>query len=276
MWTNCSEEGAVISRYTVFKSADLFINDSRHRTLFRRCWRWSALCFFYAGNNITGTVWYRCPKNGILKLNLLRVLCEPVVCAGENEPMMSGKHYKGQEVSCCIKYFIFGFNIIFWVSALCVHHHFFVCIIVSLCHCAWIYEYIHLMYEYFAGRSIHFLCSVCLKCEKPVCTVQDSHNLSMKLRPIDYSTLSRQQDPLVLFRVNVTNVNITNFFAIASISDVHDSSRVKCVLQIIGFLCEAMHRPSQLTKICFANVPFKFWKRYFWMLSLRFSKSPVF
>uniref|UniRef100_A0A673K7Y0 Tetraspanin n=1 Tax=Sinocyclocheilus rhinocerous TaxID=307959 RepID=A0A673K7Y0_9TELE len=39
---------------------------------------------------------------------------------------MSGKHYKGQEVSCCIKYFIFGFNIIFWVRdfqlirALCV------------------------------------------------------------------------------------------------------------------------------------------------------------
>jgi len=30
--------------------------------------------------------------------------------------MMSGKHFKAQEVSCCIKYFIFGFNIIFWVS----------------------------------------------------------------------------------------------------------------------------------------------------------------
>ncbi|KAG9274234.1 tetraspanin-5 [Astyanax mexicanus] len=29
--------------------------------------------------------------------------------------MMSGKHYKGHEVSCCIKYFIFGFNIIFWL-----------------------------------------------------------------------------------------------------------------------------------------------------------------
>lgn len=29
---------------------------------------------------------------------------------------MSGKHYKGPEVSCCIKYFIFGFNVIFWVS----------------------------------------------------------------------------------------------------------------------------------------------------------------
>lgn len=28
---------------------------------------------------------------------------------------MSGNHYKGQEVSCCIKYFIFGFNILFWV-----------------------------------------------------------------------------------------------------------------------------------------------------------------
>ncbi|KAF7217908.1 transcript variant X1 [Nothobranchius furzeri] len=28
--------------------------------------------------------------------------------------MMSGKHFKAQEVSCCIKYFIFGFNIIFW------------------------------------------------------------------------------------------------------------------------------------------------------------------
>ncbi|MEE6460638.1 hypothetical protein FKM82_001051 [Ascaphus truei] len=27
---------------------------------------------------------------------------------------MSGKHYKGPEVSCCIKYFIFGFNVIFW------------------------------------------------------------------------------------------------------------------------------------------------------------------
>ncbi|XP_062372380.1 tetraspanin-5a isoform X1 [Sardina pilchardus] len=28
---------------------------------------------------------------------------------------MSGKHFKGHEVSCCIKYFIFGFNIIFWL-----------------------------------------------------------------------------------------------------------------------------------------------------------------
>ncbi|XP_056264739.1 tetraspanin-5 isoform X3 [Pseudoliparis swirei] len=28
--------------------------------------------------------------------------------------MMSGKHFKAHEVSCCIKYFIFGFNIIFW------------------------------------------------------------------------------------------------------------------------------------------------------------------
>ncbi|KAM4054080.1 tetraspanin-5 isoform 2-T2 [Anomaloglossus baeobatrachus] len=27
---------------------------------------------------------------------------------------MSGKHYKGPEVSCCIKYFIFAFNVIFW------------------------------------------------------------------------------------------------------------------------------------------------------------------
>ncbi|MEQ2170664.1 hypothetical protein GOODEAATRI_002628, partial [Goodea atripinnis] len=34
----------------------------------------------------------------------------------ETEPvqMMSGKHFKAHEVSCCIKYFIFGFNIIFW------------------------------------------------------------------------------------------------------------------------------------------------------------------
>lgn len=31
---------------------------------------------------------------------------------------MSGNHYKGQEVSCCIKYFIFGFNILFWVRLL--------------------------------------------------------------------------------------------------------------------------------------------------------------
>lgn len=30
--------------------------------------------------------------------------------------MISGKHFKAHEVSCCIKYFIFGFNIIFWVS----------------------------------------------------------------------------------------------------------------------------------------------------------------
>ncbi|XP_078799621.1 tetraspanin-5 isoform X5 [Oryzias latipes] len=28
--------------------------------------------------------------------------------------MISGKHFKAHEVSCCIKYFIFGFNIIFW------------------------------------------------------------------------------------------------------------------------------------------------------------------
>lgn len=27
---------------------------------------------------------------------------------------MFGKYYKGFEVSCCIKYFIFGFNVIFW------------------------------------------------------------------------------------------------------------------------------------------------------------------
>lgn len=51
---------------------------------------------------------------------------------------MSGKHYKGQEVSCCIKYFIFGFNIIFWVRALCLHHHFFVYMslfVVIACEC---------------------------------------------------------------------------------------------------------------------------------------------
>lgn len=30
---------------------------------------------------------------------------------------MSGNHYKGHEVSCCIKYFIFGFNILFWVRS---------------------------------------------------------------------------------------------------------------------------------------------------------------
>lgn len=30
---------------------------------------------------------------------------------------MSGNQFKGQEVSCCIKYFIFGFNILFWVSS---------------------------------------------------------------------------------------------------------------------------------------------------------------
>lgn len=32
-------------------------------------------------------------------------------------PMISGKHFKAHEVSCCIKYFIFGFNIIFWVRS---------------------------------------------------------------------------------------------------------------------------------------------------------------
>ncbi|KAJ4944210.1 hypothetical protein JOQ06_012755, partial [Pogonophryne albipinna] len=32
--------------------------------------------------------------------------------------MMSGKHFKAHEVSCCIKYFIFGFNIIFWFLGL--------------------------------------------------------------------------------------------------------------------------------------------------------------
>lgn len=30
---------------------------------------------------------------------------------------MSGKHFNVHEVGCCIKYFIFGFNIIFWVSS---------------------------------------------------------------------------------------------------------------------------------------------------------------
>lgn len=34
----------------------------------------------------------------------------------KSSQMMSGKHFKAHEVSCCIKYFIFGFNIIFWVS----------------------------------------------------------------------------------------------------------------------------------------------------------------
>lgn len=81
---------------------------------------------------------------------------------------MSGKHYKGQEVSCCIKYFIFGFNIIFWVSA-CVcsaaalflmHQCFFLSVSVSV------------MYGYFPP-PIQFLC---LKREKPVYTVQDRHN----------------------------------------------------------------------------------------------------
>ncbi|TRY97159.1 hypothetical protein DNTS_009643 [Danionella cerebrum] len=38
-----------------------------------------------------------------------------VIFCWKTEEMMSGKHYKGQEVSCCIKYFIFGFNILFWL-----------------------------------------------------------------------------------------------------------------------------------------------------------------
>ncbi|CAF99156.1 unnamed protein product [Tetraodon nigroviridis] len=25
-------------------------------------------------------------------------------------------HFRGAEVSCCVKYFLFGFNILFWVS----------------------------------------------------------------------------------------------------------------------------------------------------------------
>lgn len=33
---------------------------------------------------------------------------------------MSGNYYKGNEVSCCIKYFIFGFNILFWVRSFIV------------------------------------------------------------------------------------------------------------------------------------------------------------
>ena len=33
---------------------------------------------------------------------------------------MSGNYYKGHEVSCCIKYFIFGFNILFWVRGFCL------------------------------------------------------------------------------------------------------------------------------------------------------------
>ncbi len=37
---------------------------------------------------------------------------------------MSGKHFNVHEVGCCIKYFIFGFNIIFWVSYV-------------FCHCVW-------------------------------------------------------------------------------------------------------------------------------------------
>ncbi|XP_060692770.1 tetraspanin-17 isoform X3 [Hemiscyllium ocellatum] len=28
---------------------------------------------------------------------------------------MSGKHFKGPEVSCCVKYVLFGFNIVFWL-----------------------------------------------------------------------------------------------------------------------------------------------------------------
>lgn len=68
-----------------------------------------------------------------------------------------------------------------------------------------------LIYGYFALVRRSFPLFVCLKCEKPVYTVQDGHNLSMKLRPIDYSALSRQQEPLVLFRVNITRL-----FVIAS------------------------------------------------------------
>lgn len=66
------------------------------------------------------------------------------------EPMMSGKHYKGQEVSCCIKYFIFGFNIIFWVSA---RHHFFVYNRLSLA--------VNVMYGYLRSCKIQILC-LCL------------------------------------------------------------------------------------------------------------------
>lgn len=48
--------------------------------------------------------------------------CEDTIIKKKKHPtttaqMMSGKHFKAHEVSCCIKYFIFGFNIIFWVSA---------------------------------------------------------------------------------------------------------------------------------------------------------------
>lgn len=37
-------------------------------------------------------------------------------------------HFKGAEVSCCVKYSLFGFNIIFWVSKynFCV-----VCLLIS-------------------------------------------------------------------------------------------------------------------------------------------------
>uniref|UniRef100_A0AAQ4PDQ6 Tetraspanin n=1 Tax=Gasterosteus aculeatus aculeatus TaxID=481459 RepID=A0AAQ4PDQ6_GASAC len=41
---------------------------------------------------------------------------------------MSGNQYKGNDVSCCIKYFIFGFNILFWVRRF---------IIVFLCASLW-------------------------------------------------------------------------------------------------------------------------------------------
>uniref|UniRef100_A0A3B5KQM4 Uncharacterized protein n=1 Tax=Xiphophorus couchianus TaxID=32473 RepID=A0A3B5KQM4_9TELE len=36
---------------------------------------------------------------------------------------MSGNHFKGHEVSCCIKYFIFGFNILFWVRTIHCHSY---------------------------------------------------------------------------------------------------------------------------------------------------------
>ncbi|KAK5610327.1 hypothetical protein CRENBAI_006857 [Crenichthys baileyi] len=38
-----------------------------------------------------------------------------LIATGRRCSNMSGNHFKGHEVSCCIKYFIFGFNILFWL-----------------------------------------------------------------------------------------------------------------------------------------------------------------
>lgn len=127
---------------------------------------------------------------------------------------MSGKHFKAHEVSCCIKYFIFGFNIIFWVSppsavcdfrpaivsltrwhALCSQSAAVRCIYVCVCVCCCVY--VVLGFDSLP-LSLLLLCTCSLSPISPLCFRVSSirvrtalslgiiaclHDRSLQLRP---------------------------------------------------------------------------------------------